>query len=311
MVWKWLIKNEQYCVGRFYASMVNTRLMKELCFRADLILGLLVRQIGVTTTVHKVQNYLSICPDQPIKTAKAERKAAWKAGYKKHTGWALYLALEKNVKALQKGSPLTWISVILSRNSKMHAWEVSEDNKSKPRKQARKKKGEGLSPLPYDWGLGRGTDLFISKSCEQNMKKSEHCACQVYATSRAIHGFESKHLVNGINDFDEEIKKLIGLIQSAYIDKILKMEIQYENSKKGFIPMDVNMIDVEFAQNLGFLCCVLQCDKDDTKSPTGYVVVVNGGAVRRKSKKQKLPLRCMRHILSTRLRQSCKEAVGS
>ncbi|GJR94114.1 hypothetical protein Tco_0266288 [Tanacetum coccineum] len=43
-----------------------------------------------------------------------------------------------------------------------------------------------------------------------------------------------------------------------------------------------------------------QCDKDDTKSQTGYVFVVNGGAVDWKSKKQTTPLRCLRtHTLST------------
>nr|GFA84781.1 zinc finger, CCHC-type [Tanacetum cinerariifolium] len=58
--------------------------------------------------------------------------------------------------------------------------------------------------------------------------------------------------------------------------------------------------DVAFAQNLvmhggksdteldvtGFCDASWQCDKDDTKSQTGYVFVVNGGAVDWKSKKQ-------------------------
>nr|GFD02221.1 retrotransposon protein, putative, Ty1-copia subclass [Tanacetum cinerariifolium] len=37
----------------------------------------------------------------------------------------------------------------------------------------------------------------------------------------------------------------------------------------------------------GFCDASWQCDKDDTKSQTGYVFVVNGGAVDWKSKKQK------------------------
>nr|GFB94240.1 retrotransposon protein, putative, Ty1-copia subclass [Tanacetum cinerariifolium] len=56
--------------------------------------------------------------------------------------------------------------------------------------------------------------------------------------------------------------------------------------------------NVAFAQNLcmggtrykldvtSFCDASWQCDKDDTKSQTGYVFVVNGGAVDRKSKKQ-------------------------
>ncbi|GJX19963.1 hypothetical protein Tco_0222640 [Tanacetum coccineum] len=39
-------------------------------------------------------------------------------------------------------------------------------------------------------------------------------------------------------------------------------------------------------QNLMFCDASWQCDKDDTKSQTGYVFVVNGGAVDWKSKKQ-------------------------
>ncbi|GKB11963.1 retrotransposon protein, putative, ty1-copia subclass [Tanacetum coccineum] len=170
----------------------------------------------------------------------------------------------------------------------------------------------------------------------------------------------------GIKIYRDRSLRLIGLNQSAYIDKILK-KFSMQNSKKGFIPMEVKhdlsnemcassdeekaymkkvpyasavgsimyavrctRPDVAFAQNLvsryqqnpgklhwvavkhilkylrntkdmflvyggnpdtelevtGFCDASWQCDKDDTKSQTGYVFVVNGGAVDWKSKKQ-------------------------
>nr|GEW71227.1 retrotransposon protein, putative, Ty1-copia subclass [Tanacetum cinerariifolium] len=163
----------------------------------------------------------------------------------------------------------------------------------------------------------------------------------------------------GIKIYRDRSLRLIGLNQSAYIDKILK-KFNMQNSKNGFIPIEVKhdlsnemcasldeekaymkkvpyasavgsimydvrctRPDVAFAQNLvsryqqnlrklhwvavkhilkylrntkdmflvyggnpdielevtGFCDASWQCDKDDTKSQTGYVFVVNGGAV--------------------------------
>ncbi|GJZ30336.1 retrotransposon protein, putative, ty1-copia subclass [Tanacetum coccineum] len=189
-------------------------------------------------------------------------------------------------------------------------------------------------------------------------------------------GFSDSHSYNsdlgeaayilGIKIYRDRSKRLIGLSQSAYIDKILK-KFNMHNSKKGYLPMEVKhelsnemcastpeevaymkkvpyasavgsimyavrctRPDVAFAQNLvsryqqnpgklhwvavkhilkylrntrdmflvyggkpdaelnvtGFCDASWQCDKDDTKSQTGYVFVVNGGAVDWKSKKQ-------------------------
>ncbi|GJU38927.1 retrotransposon protein, putative, ty1-copia subclass [Tanacetum coccineum] len=101
----------------------------------------------------------------------------------------------------------------------------------------------------------------------------------------------------GIKIYKDRSKRLIGLSQSAYIDKILK-KFNMHNSKKGSILYAVRCTrpDVAFAQNLCmegnqihnlmFCDASWQCDKDDTKSQTGYVFVVNGGAVDWKSKKQ-------------------------
>nr|GFC82902.1 retrotransposon protein, putative, Ty1-copia subclass [Tanacetum cinerariifolium] len=141
----------------------------------------------------------------------------------------------------------------------------------------------------------------------------------------------------GIKIYRDRSLRLIGLNQSAYINKILK-KFNIQKSKKGFIPMEVkhdlsnemcassdeekaymksryqqnpgklhwltvkhilkymrNMKDMflVYGGNLdtklevtGFCDASWQCDKDDTKSQTGYVFVINEGAVDWKSKKQ-------------------------
>ncbi|GJU98144.1 putative reverse transcriptase domain-containing protein [Tanacetum coccineum] len=152
----------------------------------------------------------------------------------------------------------------------------------------------------------------------------------------------------GIKIYRDRSKRLIGLSQSAYIDKILK-KFNMHNSKKGYLPMEVKhelsnemcastpeevayMKKVPYASAVGSIMYAVrctrpdggdfvgrrllktwntrdmflvyggkpdtelnvtgfcdaswQCDKDDTKSQTGYVFVVNGGAVDWKSKKQ-------------------------
>nr|GEX32522.1 reverse transcriptase domain-containing protein [Tanacetum cinerariifolium] len=141
----------------------------------------------------------------------------------------------------------------------------------------------------------------------------------------------------GIKIYRDRSRRLIGLCQSAYIEKILKRYCM-ENSKRGSIPMQKKLklsksqgastpaelkrmqnvpytsavgsimyavrctrLDVEFAQNVtsrfqqnlelrvsyytdaGYLT-----DADDLKSQTGYVFVLNGGAVDWKSAKQSI-----------------------
>ncbi|GJS17702.1 retrotransposon protein, putative, ty1-copia subclass [Tanacetum coccineum] len=141
----------------------------------------------------------------------------------------------------------------------------------------------------------------------------------------------------GIKIYRDRSKRLIGLSQSAYMDKILK-RYRMDNSKRGHIPMqerlDLNKTqgastpeevkrmqnvpyasavgsimyavrctrpDVAFAQNItsrfqqnpeAELRVECYCDagfetnRDDTKSQTGYVFILNGGAVDWKSSKQ-------------------------
>ncbi|GKC86854.1 retrotransposon protein, putative, ty1-copia subclass [Tanacetum coccineum] len=115
-------------------------------------------------------------------------------------------------------------------------------------------------------------------------------------------------------------KRLIAFSQSAYLEKIIK-KFRMENSKKGYTPMikkpdyrksqgaktptetavktilkylrnTKDMVLVYGAKpkdELKVSCYVdasFQTDKDDTKSQTGYLFVLNGGAVDWKSAKQ-------------------------
>ncbi|GJW57416.1 retrotransposon protein, putative, ty1-copia subclass [Tanacetum coccineum] len=142
----------------------------------------------------------------------------------------------------------------------------------------------------------------------------------------------------GIKIYRDRSKRLIGLGQNAYMDKILK-RYKMDNSKRGHIPMqerlDLNktqgastpkevkrMQNVPYASAVGSIMYAVRCtrpdvafaqnitsrfqqnpgetelrvdcycdagfetDRDDTKSQTGYVFILNGGAVDWKSSKQ-------------------------
>ncbi|GJY97242.1 putative RNA-directed DNA polymerase [Tanacetum coccineum] len=134
----------------------------------------------------------------------------------------------------------------------------------------------------------------------------------------------------GIKIYRDRSRRLIGLSQNAYLDKILK-RYRMDNSKRGSIPMQVDlhlsksqcattsaemkrMQNVPYASAVGSIMYVVrntkdtflvyggnpevelrvncycdagfETDKDDTKSQTGYVFVLNGGAMVWKSSKQ-------------------------
>ncbi|GKC55079.1 retrotransposon protein, putative, ty1-copia subclass [Tanacetum coccineum] len=119
----------------------------------------------------------------------------------------------------------------------------------------------------------------------------------------------------GIKIYRDTSKRLIGLSQSAYMDKILK-RYRMDNSKRGYIPMqerlDLNKTqgastpkEVKRMQNVPYALVIgsiiyggkleaelrvdcycdagFETDRDDTKSQTGYVFILNGGAVDWKS----------------------------
>ncbi|GKD63301.1 hypothetical protein Tco_1305409 [Tanacetum coccineum] len=109
----------------------------------------------------------------------------------------------------------------------------------------------------------------------------------------------------GIKIIRDRSKQLVVLSQSAYLEKTLK-KFRMENSKKGYTPM---IEKPNYKKSLGAqtpsevqrirrqnpseshwtavkTILSFKIDKDDTKSQTGYVFVLNGGAVDWKSTKQ-------------------------
>ncbi|GJZ77149.1 hypothetical protein Tco_0641821 [Tanacetum coccineum] len=103
----------------------------------------------------------------------------------------------------------------------------------------------------------------------------------------------------GIKIYRDRSRRLIGLSQNAYLDKILKI-YRTDNSKRGFIPMQVDLhlnksqcatTSAEMKQSgIWQVKCYcdagFETDRDDMKSQTGYVFVLNGGAVVWKSSKK-------------------------
>ncbi|GJX70712.1 retrotransposon protein, putative, ty1-copia subclass [Tanacetum coccineum] len=142
-----------------------------------------------------------------------------------------------------------------------------------------------------------------------------------------------------IKIYRDRLKRLIGLSQSTYMDKILK-RYRMDNFKRGYIPVQEKLVlnktqgastheEVKCMQNVPYALAVgsimyatavktilkylrntkdmflvyggnpeaelrvncycdagFETDKDDTKSQTGYVFVLNGGTVDWKSSKQ-------------------------
>nr|GFB20906.1 retrotransposon protein, putative, Ty1-copia subclass [Tanacetum cinerariifolium] len=101
----------------------------------------------------------------------------------------------------------------------------------------------------------------------------------------------------GIKIYTDRSWRLIGLCQSAYIEKILKQYCM-ENSKRGSIPMQKKlklsksqgattpaklkrMQNVPYASAVGSIMYAVRCTRPDTR----YVFVLNGGAVDWKSAK--------------------------
>ncbi|GKB48991.1 zinc finger, CCHC-type containing protein [Tanacetum coccineum] len=102
----------------------------------------------------------------------------------------------------------------------------------------------------------------------------------------------------GIKIYQDRSKRLIGLSQIAYMDKILK-RFRMDTSKRGYIPMQ-ERLDLNRTQGAStpeevkqaelrvdcYCDAGFETDRDDIKSQMGYVFVLNGGAVDRKSSKQ-------------------------
>nr|GFB17452.1 hypothetical protein [Tanacetum cinerariifolium] len=104
----------------------------------------------------------------------------------------------------------------------------------------------------------------------------------------------------GIKIYRDRSKRLIVLCQSAYIEKILE-RYSMENSKRGSIPMQEKLMlsksqgastpaemkrmqNVPYASAVGSIMYAVRCTRPDT----GYVFILNGGAVDWKSAKQSI-----------------------
>nr|GEW25003.1 retrotransposon protein, putative, Ty1-copia subclass [Tanacetum cinerariifolium] len=90
----------------------------------------------------------------------------------------------------------------------------------------------------------------------------------------------------GIKIYRDRSKRLIGLCQSAYIEKILKRYCM-ENSKRGSIPMH-EKLKLSKSQGASTPAEMKRMQNVPYASATGYVFVLNGGAVDWKSSKQSI-----------------------
>ncbi|GJT02089.1 retrotransposon protein, putative, ty1-copia subclass [Tanacetum coccineum] len=103
----------------------------------------------------------------------------------------------------------------------------------------------------------------------------------VYQKASGSNDLGEATFILGIKIYRDRSKRLIGLCQNAYMDKILK-RYKMDNSKRGHIPMQ-ERLDLNKSQGAQ---TPKETDRDDTKSQTGYVFILNGGAVDWKSSKQ-------------------------
>ncbi|KAL0391237.1 UNVERIFIED_CONTAM: Copia protein [Sesamum calycinum] len=115
----------------------------------------------------------------------------------------------------------------------------------------------------------------------------------------------------GIKIIRDRSKRILGMIQNSYVEKVLKM-FKMENSKRGFLPMRdrvklskkhspkideelKRMVDISCASVVGsiqefilegFSDANFQSDDDDAKSQSRFVFKLNGGVVAWKSSNQ-------------------------
>ncbi|GJU69037.1 retrotransposon protein, putative, ty1-copia subclass [Tanacetum coccineum] len=94
----------------------------------------------------------------------------------------------------------------------------------------------------------------------------------------------------GIKIIRDRSKRLIAFSKSAYLEKTLN-KFRMENSKKGYTPMIEKpgyrkSQGAQTPSEVQHMRSPYASDKDDTKSQTGYVFVLNGGTVDWKSANQ-------------------------
>ncbi|KAL0402174.1 UNVERIFIED_CONTAM: Retrovirus-related Pol polyprotein from transposon RE2 [Sesamum latifolium] len=117
----------------------------------------------------------------------------------------------------------------------------------------------------------------------------------------------------GIKIYRDRFRRMLGLTQSSYIEKVLK-RFKMDNSKRGLLPMRYGvklskkqsaktdeelkrMSDIPYASTVGsihggelilegYSDASFQSDDDDAKSQSGFIFKLNGGVVAWKSSKQ-------------------------
>ncbi|KAJ9546872.1 hypothetical protein OSB04_019415 [Centaurea solstitialis] len=172
----------------------------------------------------------------------------------------------------------------------------------------------GLKQVSRSWNLH-----FDERIKEFGFAKSEFEPCVYTKFNGSIVTFlvlymkdlgEAAYIL-GIKIYGNRSKRLIGLSQSTYIDKILK-KFRMDESKKGFIPMQHGIVlsktqcpvssqdqdkmkSFSYASAIGSIMYAMLCtrpdvaystDRDYFRSQSGYVFTLNGGAISWKSSKQ-------------------------
>nr|GEW61642.1 hypothetical protein [Tanacetum cinerariifolium] len=107
-----------------------------------------------------------------------------------------------------------------------------------------------------------------------------------FGRSFAMKDLRDAAYILGIKIYHDRSKRLIGLCQSAYIEKILKIYYM-ENSKCGTIPMQEKLKLSNMERELKVSCYTdagYLTDADDLKSQTRYVFILNGSTVWKSTK---------------------------
>ncbi|GJS31431.1 putative RNA-directed DNA polymerase [Tanacetum coccineum] len=165
----------------------------------------------------------------------------------------------------------------------------------------------GLKQASHSWNL-----CFHKKVTQFGFSRSKYESCIYVKVSGNWLGkcFSMKDLgdaayILGIKIYRDRSKHLIGLSQDTYLDKILK-RFKMENSKKGNLPLhhgikiskDLCLMSPllwawflvyggeEELGVIGYYDANWQTHKDDSRSQSGWVFLLNGGAVTWKSLKQ-------------------------
>ncbi|GKA66707.1 retrotransposon protein, putative, ty1-copia subclass [Tanacetum coccineum] len=144
----------------------------------------------------------------------------------------------------------------------------------------------GLKQASRQWNKHFNDEI---KKFGFSQNADEPCVYLKASGSNVVNCVKLAAYILGNQDLPEEIRsrRLIGLCQSAYIEKILK-RYHMENSKRGSIPMQEKLrlsksqgastliqVDLRWTMVSCYTDAGYLMDADDLKSQTGYVFVLN------------------------------------